>query len=92
MGYTKPVRVWREVAELLDMLSEEYGYMKSDLASAILIEAFRNPHLIAFTLKEWFEIDWEEALETALEISSRMLRKPIGEEEEESQGIEIGIN
>lgn len=82
MGSTKPIRVWKELAAMLEILSEEYGYVMSDLASAILYEAFKNPHLIAYTLKEWFDIDWEEAIQTALEISFSLLEADKEEREE----------
>jgi len=81
---TKTIRIWEEVVIALADISDEYGYVISDLASTLLVEALRNPHILAYTLAEWFNIEWEEAKKTAEEVASRFL----GFLEELEEGVE----
>lgn len=82
MVSTKPVRIWKELAHIIEELSDNYGYVMSDLISAILITALTNPSIVAQALYDWFEVDWEEAKRDAFQIAAS-IRYILEEEEEE---------
>lgn len=69
---TVKIRVWNDVKKILKEISVEHGYAMSDLASTLLLEALRNPHLLAYTLEYWFNVDFDEALKTSLKISQEV--------------------
>lgn len=85
MVLTKPVRIWKELANIIEDLSDRYGYVMSDLISAILVVALTNPSVVAQALYDWFDVDWKEAKETAYQIAAA-IRYVVEEEEEELEG------
>jgi hypothetical protein len=84
---TAQIRIWRGLKEIIQQVSYEHGYIMSDFASAILLEALRNEHLIFYALVKWFDIPLEEALETAKRVAS-LVRTIIAIEEEEEEELE----
>ena len=69
---TKPIRIWKELYEIITEISDKYRYIKSDLISAIVFEALKNESLLTTALVKWFEIPFEEAQDTALDIMNKI--------------------
>ena len=84
---TATVRIWKGLHEILRDLSDEYGYVMSDLASAILLEALQNEAIVFSALVEWFDVDIEEARETARKVS-QLVRTIVRIEEEAEEDVE----